>query len=160
MSSTSTPRRFGRATAAILFIGLASCRPGGTKACTEAACSDYLEIQFEPELVATGRYHFMIDVDGVTRRCSASLPGPGQQEFMAECSIRQGKGSSLAGVTVYGVRSKVVALRVARDQAVILDTRVAPFYDVERPNGPDCPPECSVARVTAQIKEPAPGVQR
>ncbi|KYG08652.1 hypothetical protein BE21_22480 [Sorangium cellulosum] len=159
MSLTSTSRRLGRATAAILFIGLASCRPGGTKACTEAACSDHLEIQFEPELVATGRYHFMIDLDGVTRRCSASLPGPGHQELIDECSIRQGNGS-LAGVTVYGVRPKVVALRVVRDQAVLMDTRVAPFYDVERPNGPDCPPECSVARVTVGIKEPAPGVQR
>ncbi|WP_437937513.1 hypothetical protein [Sorangium sp. So ce341] len=159
MSSASTPRRFGRATAAILFIGLASCRTGGTKACTEAACGDHLDIQFEPELVATGRYHFRIDVDGVTRRCAASLPSSGHQEIMDECSVRQGNGS-LAGVTVYGVRPKVVALRVVRDQAVLMDTRVAPFYDVERPNGPDCPPECSVARVTVQVKEPAPGVQR
>ncbi|WP_437570248.1 hypothetical protein [Sorangium sp. So ce542] len=159
MSSASTPRRFGRATAAIFFIGLASCRTGGTKACTEAACGDHLEIKFEPELVATGRYHFMIDVDGVTRRCAASLPSSGHQELIDECSVRQGNGS-LAGVTVYRVRPKVVALRVARDQAVLMDTRVAPFYDVERPNGPDCPPECSVARVTVQIKEPAPGVQR
>ncbi|WP_437316756.1 hypothetical protein [Sorangium sp. So ce385] len=159
MSLTSTSRRFGRATAAILFIGLASCRPGGTKACTEAACSDHLEIQFEPELAATGRYHFLIDLDGVTRRCAASLPSSGRQEIMDECSVRQGNGS-LAAVTVYGVRPKVVALRVVRDQVVLIDTRVAPFYDVERPNGPDCPPECSVARVTVAIKEPAPGVQR
>ncbi|WP_437608736.1 hypothetical protein WMF20_48280 [Sorangium sp. So ce834] len=159
MSPASTPRRFGRATAAILFIGLASCRTGGTKACTEAACGDELEIQFEPALVATGRYHFRIDVDGVTRRCSASLPSSGHQEIMTECTIREGKGS-LTAVTVPGVRPKVVALHVVRDQAILMDTRVAPFYDVERPNGPDCSPECSVARVTVEIKEPAPGVHR
>ncbi|WP_437959443.1 hypothetical protein WME76_07180 [Sorangium sp. So ce119] len=159
MSSASTSRRLGRAAAAILLIGLASCRPGGTKACTEAACGDEVEIKFEPELVAPGRYHFIVDLDGVTRRCSASLPNPSQQEMMPECLIRQGDGS-LAAITIPRMQPKVVALRVVRDQAVLSDTRAAPIYAVERPNGPDCPPECSVGRITVGIKEPTPEVHR
>ncbi|WP_438028548.1 hypothetical protein [Sorangium sp. So ce233] len=155
MSFASTSRSLGGAAAAILFIGLASCRTGGTKACTEAACGDEVEIKFEPALAAPGRYHFMVDLDGVTRRCSASLPSSGQQDTMPECIIREGNGS-LAAITIPRMQPKVVALRVVRDQAVIMDTRAEPIYAVERPNGPDCPPQCSVGRVTVEIKEPTP----
>ena len=159
MSLASTSRSLGGAATAIIVIVLASCRTGGTKACTEGACYDEVEIKFEPELVAPGRYQFIVDLDGVTRRCSASLPSPDQQDIMPECIIRQGDGS-LAAITIPRMQPKVVALRVVRDQAVIADTRAAPIYAVERPNGSDCPPECSVGRVTVQIKEPTPEVHR
>jgi hypothetical protein len=159
MSFTSPSRRLGRATAAIVFIGLASCRAGGARRCTEAACSDEVEIKFEPALTAPGHYYFRVDLDGVTRSCSASLPGPGQLDTMPECIIVQGN-RSLTTLSILGVRPKVVALYVARDQAVLLDTRVAPIYGVERPNGPGCLPECSVAHVTVAIKEPPPGAHR
>jgi hypothetical protein len=159
MSFVSPSRRLGRATTAIVFIGLASCRAGGARRCTEASCSDVVEIKFEPALTAPGHYYFKVDLDGVTRSCSAYLPSSGQQDIMPECFIVEGN-RSLTTLSVLGVRPKVVALYVARDQAVLMDTHVAPIYGVERPNGPGCSPECSVARVTVAIKEPPPGAHR
>ncbi|WP_437478973.1 hypothetical protein WME75_31690 [Sorangium sp. So ce1014] len=112
--SRASARKIRRATTAIIFIGLASCRTGGTERCTEAACRDELEIKLEPGLTAPGHYQFKVELDGVTRRCDASLPSSGQQETMAKCIIHEGSGS-LTAITIPDMRPKGVALHVARD---------------------------------------------
>jgi hypothetical protein len=137
-----------------LMLALAGCSLFGTqeappRVCTLMGCVDSLVI----DLVGQVPDEFTVEV----------IPGEGGA-WEVRCAgdeahvIRPGDGSlgvvcRPGSVVFFEVAPEEVAIRVTWEGDEVWQSS-RPAYESVRPNGPDCPPECRVARVTVEMTPP------
>jgi hypothetical protein len=129
------------ATAAAALVGVATifatsgltCIPiDGGVACTEIGCNDGLSVDLTGNVPTSGTVEAE-DLDSGEIRSEAIQVIQGTANiFFAEFTPTN------------------VTVRVM-DDSVLASVDVAPTYETARPNGPDCPPECSQARLSINV---------
>jgi len=140
----------------LVCMSLGSCSKG--QVCTEIGCTSGVKISLEKATAwAPGQYSFVFDLDGVAVNCSGALPlknceaGASLVCDVAErlqvgevgCALgpaEQGFGD----IQIFGA-PRAVTFKLVKDDAPLHEARLAPQYATRRPNGADCPPECSNA---------------
>lgn len=127
-------------------------------ACTEIGCTDGLVIAVTPmSSWPHGAYRFTIDADGTTITCTGALPLPDCGTPAMTCDAG-GVGIGESGCAlpdgehafsdiVFASSPKAVTLTVTRDDQPLATQSWTPTYVTSQPNGPDCPPTCTGARV-------------
>jgi hypothetical protein len=104
------------------------------QACTRIGCEDGWSVEIGEGVVLPETYTIRVVVDDAvvaSRTCSSAQPC-GAQVF-------------LAGVTAEEAQLEIVG------GAEPLRWTVRPEYSVVQPNGPDCPPTCTQARVVVRM---------
>ena len=129
--------------------------------CTEIGCTDGLEITFAPQLQTAGDYEVLVETEGLTITCTASLPLVGELSTCDAADVYLGSSGSaldasehrLTGVYLPSGPAEVL-LTVSRDGEEILSTTLSPTYEELAPNGVECGPVCSWAAVEVSVSSP------
>jgi len=119
---------------------LAGCNPlglGDGPFCTEIGCSDGITVHLP--VVPAGPYKVEILVGGT---------GGGGLSYAYECT---GGPSCQQDIFFPELVLDRIIVRVTSGLGSRLTEIVNPVYTTSRPNGPDCPPLCRQALVTAQL---------
>jgi hypothetical protein len=134
--------------------------PACTDSCLDIACSDLLELLFDPPLEQPGRYEFQLVVDGVSSTCRLQFDPSRRDAGEGDCSALFVRGSDVRvgdGVTegapfeIVGFelqpaeRASITALR---DGELLLERDLKPRYERQHFNG-SCG-TCRVASVSLQ----------
>jgi hypothetical protein len=128
---------------------------GGPRACTEKGCQDGFTIALASRsgAWAPGAYRFVIEADGATVTCDATLPlPPCEQAQPGRCSAPEvelatggcGLPPAQHDVSALELRSRPtsVSVTLTRDGVPLTNARLNPTYQELRPNGPGCGPVC------------------
>jgi len=160
-----TPLTFARlarfaAIAASLALLIPACSdssdPFEGKSCTELACLNGLQIDFQYR--EAGTYAVEVTVDGDKTTCNATLPLTAAPEPNEPCAAKgiylTRSGSALAapeqfigGLHLSSTTATSLQIKVTRDGTLLEERSFTPQYTVTPgPNGPDCEPkECRAA---------------
>ncbi|HTJ85379.1 MAG TPA: hypothetical protein VL400_26860 [Polyangiaceae bacterium] len=138
---------------------------GAQKMCTQMACVDGLNIDFEPNgPMKKGKYTFTIEADGKKQECTGSLPLPACEKGRALTCKGEGdamimeSGCALPpdqqgfGPIMLKTGPAAVKITVKKDGATIGTADLKPSYRTVQPNGPDCGPTCKQASEKIAIK--------
>jgi len=127
----SVPQINGAALAAVTSVVMAllliGCDVLEPKTCTQIFCEDGVWVEVVD--VQSGTYTVELLVSGVVQ-ATVDCDGPGP------CAVFVG-----------GITPDRVTIRVTSETGMVEQT-IEPEYQVERPNGPECPPECNIGRAT------------
>ncbi|MBX3184006.1 MAG: hypothetical protein KIT72_00655 [Polyangiaceae bacterium] len=128
---------------------------GSLAVCTEIGCVDGLTIDLSQLSWEPGSYQIDVAADGDITRCQVTLPlppcsnpgtscdGTGVQVGESGCALAP-SAHSLTELRLVSLPDNV-EVTVTRDGAPFASRRFTPNYQVSRPNGPRCEPECKSA---------------
>ena len=136
--------------------------PACTESCLDIACSDGLELSFEPSLTQPGRYEFQLDIDGVSSSCRLEFDPSRRDVGEGDCDALFVRGSDVPvgnGVTegapfeIVGFElqpAERVSISARRDGELLLERDLEPRYQRQHFNG-SCG-TCRVASVSLRMR--------
>jgi len=136
----------------IPLLGATGCDVMAGPDCTEASCSDRVELTLSDNGgLPAGHFDLVVAIDGETHACSVTVNG--RDDLRGTCSAFF-RDTSVGDRTVRdlvvavplgrGVGVSEVAVRVEGGGEVRADGPVALTVAEDFPNGMDCPPVCRV----------------
>jgi hypothetical protein len=155
------PARAGLAAALAL---LASLVPGSAchESCVEIACSDMLQLLFEPSLTQPGRYEFQLDIGGVSSTCRLDFVPARRDAGEGDCGGLFVRGSNVPtgyGAVTEGAPFAIVgfelapaprvSIRASRNGEQLLQRALEPRYEQQHFNG-SCG-TCNIAVVSLLV---------
>ncbi len=154
----SVPRFLGLSFCFCVIGFLAQPSFAQDRACTMIGCVDGLILSMDPAPKwEPGHYDLSITLDGREVQCTGDLPlKPCEEGLSFQCSsggvqIMEGGCAlprdqhGLGDIMIDGA-PRNVSVRLARNgQVLVALNKIAPSYQVSRPNGPGCEPVCRSA---------------
>lgn len=141
-------------------------------ACTMIGCDDGLRLELRPPSGwPAGEYRFDVQMDGADVTCRGSIPLP-------ECTDSRGSAPApsvrchpegVVRITESGcalpagaqgfpelsfdpkLRPRNVEITITRNGQIVGGANLRPSFQRVRPNGPDCPPACEMARAVLDL---------
>jgi hypothetical protein len=124
---------------------LASC--AGSAPCPQKDCASGLSV--DVVTAADGAYTVAVSTDAGSGSCTFVLPLSSGEEPSCDQGdldfFMEQRGDRVVSIEFQGDTPEELDIVVDLDGATIYDQTLAPSYQVEQPNGPDCPPTCSFA---------------
>lgn len=141
---SGTPRRNAMRTILMLAAALGCCSCGdSSNDCTEAGCIDGVQVSFATPIDTT-QLSATFQFDGREILCESETVGKSCGEGRVLLDFAN---STLHGFTLLDEHPESLTFAFYQSGNLLVSGTVSPSYEVQRPNGPDCPPVCNSAYV-------------
>ncbi|MFO0549495.1 MAG: hypothetical protein U0271_13975 [Polyangiaceae bacterium] len=162
------PRQTAKATAKPAETSEPTSKPTATASsdpgpvCTKIGCADTLKIGLTwGKALQKGTYAFTVEADGKKAVCEAVVPLAKDSTIKCNGDLvisidQQGAGEpiekqAIGPIMFLRFAPREVKVDVTLNKKPFASTRETPNYEVNAPNGPNCPPTCKRGEVTIKI---------
>ncbi len=141
---------------------VAKTPPDDAQACTNIGCINGFHVALQSDAWPAGAYRVRVTADDKTVTCEGNLPlkacdqgnslkcdGAGVLIGESGCAL-PAEQHSLSDLHLEGT-PKQVRVSVEYNGIAIAQADFTPDYQVTRPNGPNCEPECTQASATLRV---------
>ncbi len=128
-------------------VGLVVLSVGCVQECGAAGCTDGVEVDLVPGIDATYDVTLVLDGEAGAFTCAWTDEGGGWTlpEALGAANVEYCTGQ---GFLLRGTPESVEITVDAEDGSWNGSLSTGPTYQLNQPNGPDCPPTCRFARLT------------
>ena len=120
----------------------------GCNACNHIGCWDHVEVDLVPEITATYDVSLVLDGEAGAFTCESNGGVDWVVRDVVGSAASVHSGCSGLGFWLGATPESVEITVAAQDGSWSGSANLSPTYQTHKPNGPDCPPSCRVARLT------------